>query len=116
VVLVHHEVAGAQFGERAQRAAAPTRAAGVEAPAWSAAAAHQAVLGEHREFQRRRDEALAKRRRDERQRARCRRRAGIRAVLEPARLQMAEVVCRPFAFAAARERDHRLVFRSQQLV
>ena len=70
VVLVHDDVARAQLGERAQRAAPRRRAAapGPSPRALGAAAAQQAVLGEHRELQLRRDEALAQRRRGEAQR------------------------------------------------
>src|SRR5207302_6395986 len=104
VVLVDDEVARAKFGERAQRAPAPPHAAAVDASRGRAPAAHQAVLGDHREFQRRRDEALAQGRGDERERARRGLDFARRTPLEPARLEVPEVVCRALAFAAAWKR------------
>ena len=85
VVLVHDDVARAQLGEGAQRAPAraaapPSRRPGRRS---AAAAAQQAVLGEDRELQLRRDEALAQRGRGEAQRRleHLARRVGAIAVL-----------------------------------
>src|SRR6185295_14838789 len=57
VVLVDDDVAGAQVGERAQRAA--PAAAGPLVVALGAATAEEAVLGDDGELEARRDEALA---------------------------------------------------------
>ena len=58
VVLVDDDVAGAQVGERAQRAAAAGRVVAA-ARALLAAAAEEAVLGQDRELQAGGDEAVA---------------------------------------------------------
>ena len=69
VILVHDDVPGAQLRERAQRAAAHAARAAAPWPApappalraLGAATAQQTVLGEDRELQLGRDEALAQR-------------------------------------------------------
>ena len=120
VVLVHDDVARAQLAEGAQRAAAdaPRGAASVlprrRGSALGAAAAQQAVLGEHGELQRRRDEALAQRRRREPQRRLLRRAArrprprpasslsGVRGCRPPARPRRAAGRRRPCGSPSAR--------------
>ena len=101
VVLVDDDVAGAQLGEAPQHAAA----ADPRPPVRSAApAAEQPVLGDHREVELRRDEALLEPRLGQRDPPGGRRRAR-RAVAEPVDLEPAEVVGGPLALAAPGEGD-----------
>ena len=123
VVLVHDDVAAAKLAERAQCAPArsdPPPGDSVAPPACRRVA-QQAVLGKDRELQRRGDEALAQRGGGQPQ-GRPGGRAGIApcpgsilGLIQPARAEAAQVVCRAFAFPAARERDHRLIARAHQL-
>ncbi len=120
MVLVHNHIARAQLRERAQRAAAraaaPARASAIGPTALGAAPAQQAVLGEHRQLQRRRDEALAQRRRSEAQRWLLRRQPRIDALPQPARFHAGEVVGRALTLAAAGERDDRAIARAHELL
>ena len=95
VVLVDDDVARAQVGERAQRAA--TAAAGVLARgALRPAAAEEAVLGEHRQAEPGGDEAVAQRGRGEAQLLRLGRAGALdRVLVLPAGPQAREVVAPP---------------------
>ncbi len=120
VILVHHDVTGAQLGERAQRSPAhhsgPTpRTRGVTAPLGTTTA-KQAVLGEHRELQRRRDEALTQRRGRESQRRLEHLPADVDPLAQPRRFQAPEVVGGPLALAAPGKRHHRPVARAHELL
>ena len=110
MVLVHDDVAGAQVGERAQRA----RAGGAPRRALRrAAAAEQPVLGDHRELQLRRDEAVAQPGVGEAQRR------GVGAVAAPSsqlRLQAPEVVGGALALAAAGQATTVAVARAHELL
>ncbi len=81
-----------------------------------AAAAQQAVLGEDRELQLRRDEALAQRRRGEAQRGLEHLAAGVDVLAEPRRFHAPEVVGGALALAAAGERDDRAVAGAHELL
>ena len=102
VVLVDDDVARAQVGERAQRAAARCRAGALLA---LAAAADQPVLGDDRELELRRDEAVAQTRLDEAQRR-------LGASAPHWRLEAAEVVGGALARAPVRPRRRRCGSRS----
>src|SRR4051794_11452204 len=107
VILVDDDVAGAQVGERSERASSAARRL------WSlgALAAEQAVLGDDREAQAGSDEAVSQ--------------VGLREVelrtrravaVDPVRAQAREVVGGALAVALARPRDHRLVVGAHELL
>ena len=122
VILMHDDVARAQLGERAQRAAAyasrgaPSGLTGRRARALGAAAAQQTMLGEDRELQLRGDEALAQRRGDEAQRGLEYLARNVDVLAQPRGLHAAEVVGRPLALAATRERHDRAVAGAHELL
>ena len=105
VVLVHDDVARAQVGEAAQAAGARPR------PVLGAAPADEPVLGQHRELEAGRDEALAQAGQREAELAFVHRRA-----IEPRRRAAGQVVGGALALAAARPRDHGAVARAHELV
>ena len=113
VVLVHDDVPGAQLAEGAQRAAPRARAPAARA-ALGAAAAQQAVLGEHGELQLRRHEALAQRRGGEAQRGLEHLARDVHLLPQPARFETAEVVGGALALAAAGEGDDGPVARAHE--
>ena len=119
VVLVHHDVACAQLGERAQRSPAHPAAVGGASRAagpLGAAAAQQAVLGEHRELQGRRDEALAQRPRRKPQRGLEHLVADVHPLAQPRGFQAPKVVGRALALAAPGKRHHRPVAGAHELL
>ena len=114
VVLVHDDVAGAQLGERAQRAAA--RRADSAVGALGAAPAQETVLGKDRERVLRRDEALTQRG--------CREPKGCLdglagrdvALAQPPGFHASEVVGRALPLPPAREAHDGPVARTDELL
>ncbi len=92
------------------------RARGARATTLGAPTAQQAVLGEHRELQRRRHEALAQRGGGEAQRGLQRRARDVDVAVEPVGLQATEVVGGALAFAAPGESHDRAVAGAHELL
>ena len=105
VVLVHHDVARAQLGERAQRPLrAPARRTAPRPPGRSARRRRsRRCSGNTASFSCGRDEALAQRRRREAQRGLEHLAADVHLLAQPGGFQAPEVVGRPLALAAPRE-------------
>ena len=104
VVLVHHRGAGAEVGERCDRPG-PARAL-------DPAATQQAVLGQHRELQPGRDEAVAQARVGERERGVL----GSGLAVEEGGLHAGHVQLRALRLAAACPRHERAVAAAHELL
>ena len=110
MVLVDDDVAATQFGEAPQH---PTPADSARRLR-RAPPAEQPVIGDHREPELRRDEAFAQPRMGKCQRFRPRLHSA--GGVEPRDLETPQVVRRTLALATDRERDHRPVARTGQLL